>query len=119
MRKDVKFSDEDIFNEYLKLGAYMKILCKISVFTSVEIAGDFGKTHNFHKRMSKISRELEKLRSDLEDSMPYNIITKLCEEKEIDPLNIFYSYEHRNKTNDSQMKIIYDKLLKKFIESEE
>lgn len=118
MRKDRKFSDEEEFNEYLKLGAYLKILCKISVITSVEIAGDFGKTHNFHKRIYKISHELEKLRSDLEDSMPYNETTELCKKYNMDPLDIFYSYEHRNKTNDSQMKIIYDKFLKKFIESE-
>lgn len=119
MRKDRKFSDEEILDKYITIGAELKILCKIGVFASTRISNCFGKTDKLSKRAKKISSELEQLRSNLEDSMPYNIMTKLCEEKEIDPLNIFYSYEHRNKTNDSQMKIIYDKFLKKIIENEE
>lgn len=119
MRKDIKISDEEMLDKYISLGAELKILCKIGVFTSTKISNCFGKTDKLSKEAKKISEKLEQLRSDLEDSMPYDTITKLCEEKEIDPLNIFYSYESQNKLNKKQMRLIYNQYLKKVLESNE
>lgn len=119
MRKDIKISDEEMLDAYIALGAELKILCKIGVFTSTKISNYFAKTNKLSKKAKKISDELEQLRSDLEDSMPFDIITKLCEEKEIDPLNIFYSYESLNKLNKKQMRLIYNQYLKKVLESDE
>ena len=54
MRKDRKFTNEEMLNEYIKIGAYMKILCDVSVFSSVKISNDFGKTSTYAKRMEKM-----------------------------------------------------------------
>lgn len=118
MRKDRKISDEEMLDKYISLGAELKMLCKISIFTFTRVSNCFGKTNKLSKRIEKLHNELEQLRSDLEDSMPYDTITKLCEENKIDPLNIFYSYESKNELNKKQMKLIYNIYLKDVLEDE-
>lgn len=90
-----KMSDEELLKFYIDLGNDMKDLCNISVDTVVSIGNNFGKTDDFTKRIKKIEKELEKLKSDLEDSMPYKTITTICKEKGINPLNIFYGEKIR------------------------
>ncbi len=110
---------QEMLEEYIKIGAYLKIMCNVAVTASTVIAGDFNKTNPLHRRMERISRDLEQLRSDLEDSMPYDETTILCNENEINPLDIFYGYTNLNKVNKEQMQLIYDKFMKKTLESED
>lgn len=119
MRKDRKFTNEEMLDEYIIIGAYMKIMCDVAVYSLTKISNDFGKTNTNTKKMEKISKELEKLRSDLEDSMPYEETTRICDEKGISPLDVFYGYNDLNKTNKKQMQMIYNKFLKKVLESED
>lgn len=90
-----KMSDEELLEFYMGLGNDMKTLCNTCVGTVVTIGNNFGKTNSFTRRIKKIEKELEKLKSDLEDSMPYKTITTICKEKGIDPLNIFYGEKIR------------------------
>lgn len=90
-----KMSDEELLKFYIDLGNDMKDLCNISVGTVVTIGNNFGKTNSFTRRIKKIEKELENLKSDLEDSMPYKTITTICKEKGIEPLNIFYGEKIR------------------------
>lgn len=116
MRRGIE--GQKMLEEYIEIGAYMKMMCNVAVIASTVIAGDFNKTNPFHRRMERISKELEQLRSDLEESMPYDETTILCNEKQISPLDIFYGYTNLNKVNKEQMQLIYDKFMKKTLESE-
>lgn len=88
-----KMSDEELLKFYIDLGNDMKDLCNISVGTVVSIGNNFGKTNSFTRRIKKIEKELEKLRSDLENSMPRIITMQLCKERGINPFSIFYGEE--------------------------
>lgn len=116
MRRGIE--GQKMLEEYIEIGAYLKIMCNVAVTASTVIAGDFNKTNPLHRRMEKISKELEQLRSDLEDSMPYDETTILCNEKQISPLDIFYGYTNLNKTNKKQMQMVYDKFLKNVLKEE-
>lgn len=109
---------QEMLEEYIKIDAYMKIMCNVAVTASCEISRDFNKTNPLHRRMERISRDLEQLRSDLEDSMPYDATTRLCNENEISPLDIFYGYTNLNKTNKKQMQMVYDKFFKNVLEED-
>lgn len=116
MRKIHKFSDEEMLDEYIKLGAYIKMLCNVCMSMDSKISGDFNKTHEFSKRVTKIQKELDQLRSDLEDSMPYDETTRACEERGINPICIFYGSNDYSEPNLTQMQMIYDNFLKRFVE---
>jgi hypothetical protein len=87
-------------------------MCDVAVTASTVIAGDFNKTNPLHRRMERISR-------DLEDSMPYGEISRLCEEKCINPIDIFYDSSSICEPNKQQTQLIYDCFLKNILESEE
>ena len=90
-----KMSDEELLDFYIDLGNDIKRLCDTSKGVIVTIGNNFGKTNDFTDRIRKISKELDELQNDLEDSMPYKTITIICKEKGIDPLNIFYGEKIR------------------------
>lgn len=114
MKKE--FTEQEIIQNYIELGAYMKILCSVSVTTSTVISDYFGKTNKLHKRIQKLSDEIEQFRSDLEDEMPFTVMKALCEERGINPLDIFYGYSGKNEINKNQKQMIYDKFIKKTLE---
>lgn len=111
-------SDCEMLDKYIKIGAYMKILCWIAVETSTTISNNFNKYHPFTVKMSKLTEGLDQLRCDLEDDMPYEKMNKICKKQEINPLDIFYGYTNTNDINKQQMRVIYDTFLKVFLEEE-
>lgn len=92
MRKDRKHTSEEMLEEYIKIGAYTKMLYIISLTTASKVEAKFGKTNKLTKKIDKITREFLKLRSDLEETMPYEETKRVCEKEGVDPLEIFYGY---------------------------
>ena len=94
-----KMSDEELLDFYIDLGNDIKRLCDTSKGVIVTIGNNFGKTNDFTDRIRKISKELDELQNDLENSMPYNKISAMCKKRGISPFNIFYGEKIRKEEN--------------------
>lgn len=90
MRKDGKHTSEEMLEEYIKIGAYTKMLYIISLKTASKVEAKFGKTNKLTKKIDKIAKEFSKLKSDLEETMPYEETKRICEKEGVNPLGIFY-----------------------------
>lgn len=117
MRRGIE--GKKMLEEYIEIGAYIKMMYNLALVLNSKIPGDFNKTHILAKNAQKIYKEISKLKSDLEDSMPYGEISRLCEEKGINPIDIFYDSSSIYEPNRQQTQLIYDCFLKNILESEE
>lgn len=110
---------QKMLEEYIEIGAYIKMMYNLAMVFNSKISEDFNKTHILTKNAQKIYKEIYKLKSDLEDSMPYGEISRLCEEKGINPIDIFYDSSSIYEPNRQQTQLIYDCFLKNILKSEE
>lgn len=116
MKKNKNIGKEERFVENLELGAYMKILCNIGQKLLSKISNNYNITDKISKKAERTVKKLEELRSDLEELMPYYETTEMCEKTGIDPVHIFYSYYEKEEPNKSQMKFIYNDVLRNILE---
>lgn len=117
MRKGIK--GQEMLENYIQLGACVKMIHRLSLLLDLKMSGAFNKSNSLAKKSHKFYKELIDLKSELEESMPFDEMTKLCKEKEIDPLDIFYNSTSTCGINKKQVQYIYDYFIKDILEIED
>src|SRR4030042_5434330 len=103
MDKIDKLTDEQI----LEIGFQFKYLRDLYLKISVEIINSIGKSKKESNLLLKIEKDLNKLKSNLEELLFYRL-TKMEEEKTItNALDVFYGKRNEN---------LVDEVIKKFKE---